>query len=975
MNRTAASACTAILVIVMGAGVRAQTPGPFEDYTISTWNEKDGLPAGRIWSMQQDRDGYLWLGTDAGLVRFDGVRFVQWDQLKEAQSVLSLVGGRDGSIWAGFGGTGGVARVHESQATVYGESNGIDSGYMVGLLEDDAGTIWAAGRPGLHRFRDGRWEKIGPERGLAAGSALGVFEDSRKRLWVATGEMVYRSVDRGATFEAVEALDGTGNFWPKFSEDASGAIWITDVRTGFRRLGEGPVGTGPLHGRGIQLLHDRRRQLWVATLGQGLWRVREPLSSTTRVDSITARDGLSSDTVRSIFEDREGNVWVGTYAGLHRFSPRRVMPITDLGSARAVTATADGSVWIATNAGVARVLSDGSRERYDQRHGLPSSIVSALHADETGAIWAATEAGIVRFDGRRFVRVHLPEGSRVERVFSVTASGRELWLRDLDLGLFRLLDGRVWPPTEVPGAARAIVSAVSVDREGNVWHGSEDGRLGIIRPDGAFHSYEPGIGNITAIYQSRNGRVWIGGSGGLGRFAGGAFSAITRRNGFPGNVASVIEDDEGALWLGLGPGIVRLDPREFDAAIAHPDHAIRYRLFDTSDGVAGGPLRIADPSVAKSRDGRLWFLTGAGLTVVDPRNLGDELPLPPVRIESLAADGLQQDLTSGLRLSSATSHVVINFTALTLANPMKVRFRYRLEGFNDAWVDSGGSRQASYANLRPRDYRFTVMASNRPGEWDTTGAVVTFAIAPKFYQTGWFFATCLVAAASTVWGAWQLRTRQVRRQYAMVLDERIRMSRAIHDTLLQGLVGIALNLSNLGDRNGDDDPEPVTSRELDEVRHQAEYYIREARQSIWDLRSPQLDTSDFTKALKDVADRAVANTPTELDFAVRGISPPMSARSEEQSLLIAREAILNAVRHGRARRVSVLLDCLDGGMRLAISDDGCGFDLEAARRTNTHFGLKSMEERAEQAAARLTITTSPGNGTTVEILKQAAQAA
>jgi signal transduction histidine kinase/ligand-binding sensor domain-containing protein len=963
VTRGVLAAAAAILAVGVAAPVRAQpTDDPFSDYTITTWNENDGLPTGRIWDLQQGTDGYLWLATDAGLVRFDGVRFVPWDAPERSQAILALLRTSSGSLWAGFGGTGGLAHVEGKQARMYGEAEGVAGGYTSNIFEDHNGTIWAAGRAGLHRFRDGRWEKLGPASGLPEGPVLGAFQDGGRRLWVATQNAVLRQDDGAARFERVEVVDITGNYWPQFSEDPAGGVWITDAHAGFRRL-EGQPGrsASTLVGRGLNLLHDKRGQLWVATQGQGLWRVRAGPRSA--VDVLTARTGLSSDTVRSLLEDREGNIWVGTYAGLHRLSPRRALPLTGLGTARCVEVTPDGGVWIGTNAGLTRYL-NGAERRYGQADGLPGSIVLSLHTDEDGTLWVATDRGIARRERERFVPVPMPGGERVGRVFTLTGSSREIWLRDLDSGLFRWKDGRLSPPTELPGVSDAIVSAVYVDRRGNVWYGSEGGRLGVIGPDEAFESHPLAIGGITALHQGPSGVVWVGGGNGLARFANGRFSTIGAAQGFPGNVSSIVEDENGSLWLGLGSGVARLDATEFEKAVSDPRYEVAYRLLDTSDGVAGGPLRIGDPAAARSGDGRLWFITGGGVTIIDPDRLGDVVPPPAAAIEAVTADGERLDPTPGLRLPPNTSHLLIDFTALTLSNPMRVRFRYRLEGFDDAWVDAGQRRQASYANLPPRDYRFALVASSHAGTWSSPAAEFDFTIAPTFYQTGWFYAACVLTLGLVTWMLWQLRVRQVRRQYEMVLAERIRMSRAIHDTLLQGLVGIALHLDDLSSQGHDS--ARAFSGQIARLRRRVEHYIREARQSIWDLRSPSLDAPDFVSALRSAAERAVGDTPVELEFAVTGSPGLLPPRAEEQFLLIEQEAISNAVRHGHPRRITVGLAQDGNQVRLRVADDGRGFDLDTARRTGAHFGLQSMHERAEQVGGALSITTHPGAGTTIE---------
>jgi signal transduction histidine kinase len=352
------------------------------------------------------------------------------------------------------------------------------------------------------------------------------------------------------------------------------------------------------------------------------------------------------------------------------------------------------------------------------------------------------------------------------------------------------------------------------------------------------------------------------------------------------------------------------------------------------------------------------------VTIIDPRNVGEASAVPPVKIESVAADGRSFDLASALQLPARTSHLQIGFAALRLSDPMRVRFRYRLDGYDRDWVDAGAARQATYTNLPPREYRFQVMASSGDGSWGEPSAALTFGIQPMFYQTRWFYFVCGVSVFLAVYVSWRLHVRQVRRQFALVLAERIRMSRAIHDTLLQGLAALALQVDDLS--HNPDLSSPSGRKRILAIRRQVEGYIRQARRSILDLRTPTLATRDLPQALKEAAERVIGGRPVELDVTVKGIPQTYAASIEEQLLLIGQEAVNNAIVHGQARRVAVELDYSEDRMSMRVADDGCGFDPEVALKASGHYGLVSMRERAEQVRGQITIASTPGNGTEVE---------
>ena len=949
--------------------VAGSVDGPLADYTVTTWSENDGLPAGRVRTIAQDPDGYLWLGTDSGLVRFDGVRFDAWSALGEPRlpvgAVTALLTARDRSLWIGVNGRMPLGQVKDGKLTLYGERDGFTGGYTLSLLQDRDGTIWAGTVQGLFRRLGDGWHKFGQQDGMGEGSVTAIYEDRQRRVWVATLTGVYRKDPGHDRFEQVDVIKVSSNVWQGFSEDAAGTVWISDFNQGFRIPGAATHATGRAHhGWGIELLHDSRGNFWVGTQGQGLWRVRDRARNAHEsLDMITVDDGMASNAVYSLLEDREGNVWVGTLAGLQRLTPHRVTPIKDLPIPRVLEVTPDGSVWAGTAAGLVRFTSTG-RKLYTEADGLPGSVVLGLFADQRGDLWVSAERGVARFSEERFSPLLVAPKSQTQRIISMTGVGDTLWLRDFSLQLFRLRNGQLSPADDIPEVHRRGASSIHAGKSGSLWIGSSNGMLVVRSPIGEVRTYEPGIGNIGSVIEDTRGTVWIGGDDGLSRFANGRFTNVTRQNGFSGGIKSIVEDGLGFMWVSNDSGIVRLDPSEVDKVAENANHQVRFRLFNTADGVAGVSFGEGSRSGLRSRDGRLWFITSSGVTIIDPRNIG-EAPIPPtVRIESIAADTRSFDPVPPLQLPARTSHLQIGFAALRLSDPMRVRYRYRLAGYDRDWVDAGTARQATYTNLPPRQYQFQVIASGGDGNWSELSAALAFGIQPMFYQTGWFYLVCGLSVFLIVYMSWRLHVRQVRRQFALVLAERIRMSRAIHDTLLQGLAALALQVDDLS-HNTDLSSPPGRNRVL-RIRRQVEDYIRQARRSILDLRTPTLASGDLPQAIREAAERVIGGRQVALDVTVKGNPHPYGASTEEQLLLIGQEAVSNAVLHGQARRVAVELDYGNEQMSLRVADDGCGFDPEAALKASGHYGLVSMRERAEQVRGRITIASAPGRGTEIE---------
>lgn len=957
---------TVLVLVCAGASGAEDVGSALDDYSVTTWTETDGLPAASIRALEQGAEGDLWIGTDTGLVRFDGVNFVPFEKLDQGRlpsgAVGALLRARDGGLWVGLNGRKSIARLRQGAMALFGESEGLPDGQITSLHQDAGGAIWAGSQAGLYRFDGKSWVRVPLPGDDGGGWVLAIREDVPGRLWVVARQTVFRRLHEGAPFEVVEHLGVSSNVWQSLSHDRNGRMWVTDFERGVRPVdGTLPPSLGALHGWGVQILHDSRGAMWVATRGQGLWRVPEQMASKApRV--FTTRDGLVNDAVHTVLEDRDGNIWVGTPAGLQRLSPHHVKPVRDLGVVRVLEATPDGSVWVGTSDGLARVSSSG-RLIDPEVGGLPGAVVLTLHTSRDGALWVATERGVARYAGGRFSTIDFGEPG-MQRVFAIaTTKAGDLWMRDYLFRLYHWRAGRMQPLTEVPDAHRRNVFSLYDDRDGHVWIGGSRGRLGVRRADGSFAEYNLPIGAITKLLQDSDGAMWAGGNEGLTRITSRGAETITRDQGFAGSVKSIVEDQAGDLWVGVGTGIIRVEKAEFSRAAAVSGSGFHYRFLNVADGLAGMPIAEGTNTGVRTVDGHLWFATSGGATIVNPAQVGPPPRMPPVRIESITGDGQRFDPATRTFEPARGSHLHVRFTALALTDPTRVRFRYRLVDYDHGWVDAGSSREASFLNLAPGRYRFVVEASNGDGIWQG-GATSEFGIAPMFYQTTWFSVLCVGLVGLMVAGAWQYRVQQVRRQFAMVLAERIRMSREIHDTLLQGLAGLALEVDDLS--HNLEGAKPGARERVLAMRRRVETYLREARLSIFDLRSPDLATKDLPQALREVGQRIIGDRPVQFDVSVKGAPQRCPPRVKEQLLLIGQEAVNNAVRHGRPTRVSLELSCDQERTRLRISDDGLGFDPDELVEATGHYGLRGMRERAQQVRGTVAIQSVPGGGTLVE---------
>ena len=962
--RTSILMASIAVAIVLGAVTSvAASSDAGTHYIVSTWTEKDGLPSTQIRAIVQTGDGFLWLATSAGVVRFDGVTFTSNIAGVPEGEAAVICAAHDGGLWIGQS-NGRLTHLSKGRVETFAPDPIVSDIVLSQMVEDTSGRVWIGGRGGLVRFSNGHWRRITADDGFTGGTVTSFYVDRAGELLVATiapGVLLLKpGADRFESIPSNPRIHGIG-------EDAAGAIWVADHVRGFRLLRGTPAAPLPRVGSdqsyGFRVIHDHAGALWVATQGDGLMRIAANQAS-SEVTRFTTRDGLAHNVISSLIEDAVGNIWVGTSGGLSRISEGSFAAVrTSGGQNTSLAAASDGSVWAATADGLIR-FHNGRRTRYSEADGLPSNYTATVFEDPSGGIWLGTDHGIARMTNGRFVQVPLPDNFPRGLIHAITMMrDGTLVFCDLDRGLFQLRDGHVRP---FEGAlAHKLGHLAIVDSHGTLWFGFQDG--GGARVDGgAVRLFGPpdGLlpGQVNALFE-HGGAVWVATSKGLSRFDRGArrFATLPLTRLRAASLTTAIADDQGFLWIAVNSGILRLSVAEFEKAVNDPARPVDFRSYDATDGAPGSPVFVLGQGSVRAADGTVWIATGEGIAVIDPKRLPVRRVPPAVLIEGVLADERALTPRAGVRIGPDVSRLQIDYTALTL-NASWVRFRYMLEGFDNAWVSAETNRHALYTNLRPGDYRFRISAASKDGIWSEP-AVWAFSIEPAFYQRQAFYVVTSLAALLLLWGVWRLRLRAVQRRFVLVYSERTRMAREIHDTLLQSLVGVALQLDTISEKP---DSTPRVRDHLASLRRQVEGFIREARQSIWNLRSPALAVHDLPTALREAGDTLTVGTGVRFEIVIVGKPRRFAPRVEEQLLRIGQEAISNAVRHANASVICLELRYTDGSVVLRVLDDGCGFDLAAATAGGNHWGLKSMQERAEQIGGRLQLLTKPGEGTILE---------
>jgi len=970
--------------------------GVLTGYTITSWEVSDGAPEGTVYALAQDGEGYLWLGTDTGLHRFDGTRFRPWSFLSPhplpAGLVQALHYSRNGELWVGFGGNGGISAIRGVQVRTFSDADGLPRSAVNSILEDRAGTLWAATEAGLFILSGGRWKKQSTTIGLPDGAIWGAHLDRNGALLVAAESGLYRRPAGSASFELLERAGAGGtdtkaagsdeqvwtprlrlasdNVVRSMATDALGRIYVSDSRTGFRVLQR--RGTPSDHrGRGLQLMFDRRDGLWVATSGDGVWRVtRDASTGRDVVERVMAATGLATEGAFSLLEDRQGNIWAGgSTSGLTRLTAQEFVPIRLSGTVTAVVTSDEQHVWVGTSDALIDLPAARRLPPVQHRH-LVGESIRALHVDAQGTIWVATERQVLRKLRGRNVFDPVAGTSVLRHVDSITSHPRGgVLIVDAERGLQRWSEDDGLQPGALPSEHAGIrfLTAYADSRQ-RLWLASSTGRIGLLDETGRVKLFEPeqgftaGIGRV--IHEDDRGVIWFGGPNGVTRYENDRAVTITADERLPIHLVRGITDDhEGYIWIATTSGLVRIHHTEAAKTAEDPLYRPKYALFDRSDGLAGLPRMRSDRTSTRTEDGALWFVTGEGVTLVPPDAQKQDPDLLDVKIERVTVNDRIVDAAQGVELPAGVDRLEIEYSALNLTSAHKTRFRFQLEGIDADWVDADPRRQTTYTNLRSGSYRFRVAASNALGGWREAAQPWVFTIRPHFYETRGFVAACVATALLMGWGAWTLRLRHERKRFSLVLAERARLSREIHDTLLQGLVGVAMQCDAIAN-----DPQltsPAMAEKLKRLRRQAQDYVKEARHAIWNLRSGG-SVRGLVDTVREFGTQAAGSS---VAFSVRteGTPVPLGEDVERELSRIAREAVTNAILHARASRIEVTLSYSPGGLELVVSDDGCGFADAPASGQGGHYGIVCMRERAALIGATLRVHSCVGGGTRIEI--------
>lgn len=993
-----------------------------QHYGFQSWQTDNGLPQNTVHAVLQTRDGFVWLATEAGLVRFDSANFDVFTSRTTPQIpsdlIFALMEDRSGALWIGT--ANGVVRYSAGVFRAFPETAGTA---VWSLYQDREGCVWATGSSGLSRLDGQRFVDVPGVPVLDEKSRLAEPLDGS--LWLSTTEGLFHAATGNATYFT---LAGAAVQIEAMALDRKGHIWA-GTQNGVETCSPPAIGVNcrpfaPLAGKDVRAITETPAGgIWMGG-DNGLW-FYDPAQPQTPPRSYTEKDGLPSSRVNLLFCDRAGAIWIATSGGIARFfdgtlnsrTPREGFSVSRVLS---ISEDREGDLWFGTESSGVDILRDRAFASYGGSDGITDDHVLSVAQDRSGRVWLGTNGGGLDYgnpdsiDNVGFHALTASKGLSSNIILSIAvAPNGDLWVGTPD-GLDRIHDGHVTVFTSADGLADDFARSLYFDPQGTLWIGTRRGLsqfrngkfttwtaldgLGsnlvgaMVEASGGglwigtlngltrmrnnkFRNYttRDGLSNnvVTALHQDPDGTLWIGtDGGGLTRWQNDTFKpASTKGTALPSNVYSILADNSGDLWLGSNSGVYRVNRDALNRYIDGSTASVRVQRYGIADGMKISEISSGGhPAACRLQNGALWFATLKGVAAVDPERLDSNRVPPLIAIEQFSVNDQPQLKTTGgveLQIPAGARRFAFEYAGLSFVAPSKVRFRYKLEGFDHQWIDAGSQRSAYYTNLPPGRYTFHVIAANNDGLWSPAPASLAFELRPYFYQTIWFYVLLAVAIALFGYLIYLWRVRHVESRYKAVLAERSRIAREIHDTLAQGFVALSVQLQIVG-RSLSNSPE-AARQHLDEAQELARTGLDDARRAIWELRSQNAENDDFATRLKQMADRVTAQSGLKTQIEVHGAYRPIAEAIESELLRIAQEAVTNVVRHAAASQINIQLHFSRRRVKMTIADNGRGFSAEAPSAADGHFGIIGMRERVQQMGGHIAVSSRPGEGTQVQV--------
>jgi signal transduction histidine kinase/ligand-binding sensor domain-containing protein len=944
----------------------AQAPDNPASYSRRVWQTSEGLPEDYVKAFAQTPDGYLWIGTSGGLVRFDSVRFVVFNSGNEPvfqdDGIYTLRVARDGTLWAGTEG-GGLVRYRGGRFRGFGPKDGLTNLFVRAVFEDRRGRLWVGTDGGLFRMDGESLVRIDGRDGVPVLHVTAIAEDRSGRLLAGGDGLLVVDGGTAVHYRSSETL--ADNSIRTIREAADGGLWIGTI-SGLRRLPGGLRGS-PFNERRILdrtnvscLWPGRAGEMWVGTYGDGLMRY-----DAKGVVRLSAPTTLPHDNVLAILEDADENVWIGTQGGMMRLRPGAARTLTTRDGAplsiNTIYEDPPGRLLIVALNGRLLQVADGALVPVDLPPDVERLRIRNVFRDGEGS---------ARIDGRAVVRLTMKDGlvNDFVRAFCEDRDGR-IWI-GTDGGLGYWQHGTFQRIHSDSGLVYHSIRGLRVDRAGTLWVATERGvsRIGL-----------PGIvvdprldllqgHKVWALHEDPDGGMWMGTQGaGLFLHKGGRLSRFTTGHGLPSDKIHFIDEDaQGTLWLTGPSGVVAVSRRDLEVSGDDRGRPVSLRVYGTTEGLSTTHMTggVQSPG-AITKSGEIWVASSRGAVRIVPKPPAARRPAPVI-VEQITADDRGVAVAPATTVPPGDGKLEIAYTSIRLGAPESIRFRYWMENSDREWTYAGQRRAAYYTNLAPGRYRFHVAAYELGAPQTMTETVLDIHLQPHFHQTRAFLVLCGALLVAAGWGAYQVHVRSIRREFAAVLDERNRVAREMHDTLIQGSIGVSTLLEAAS--NAQTASPALSAALLDRARLEIRNAVEEARQAVWNLRRGTSPKDRLIPAVSQLAHRIGLDAGIEIRVQTDGRPTPLSESAEHGVVMSIREALQNAIRHGAARNLSVHLQFADRDLRVDIVDDGRGFVLaQELAEADHHYGLVGMRERIERLGGDFHLTSAPGQGTQVRL--------
>jgi ligand-binding sensor domain-containing protein/signal transduction histidine kinase len=939
---------------------------PPAGYTDRIWQMQDGLPEQTVQAFAQTKDRYLWIGTTGGLLRFDGGRLVLYDRDNTPafteNNIFNLTVARDGTLWIATEG-GGLIRYKDGVFRSFSAKDGLRNDFVRTVYQDSKGLIWIGTDDGLFRFAGERIERIDDGNSVPLVAVHAIREDSQGRLWAGGSKLLCLSGSRAQEYRLQG--EGSQNRVKSIAQTRDGTLWVGTIG-GLYRMAAGSDSFRRVKDTSgtVRFLRETSDgTLWIGTIGHGIYKYREH-----RFSQITAPDNLPSNTALNLFEDIEKNIWIGTQAGMLRLSktPIQAVALPDAGDYDAETVYQDhnGDLWIAA-ANLFR-FHDGKATEI-RFPGISDVRVRNVFRDNEGTLWIGTEGrGVFRESGTKLVH-YMSKDGLVNNFVRAFLQGRDgsVWIAT-DEGVSRWRSGGFTNYQERDGLCYFSTRSLWEDHNGDVWIGTDRGVSHLHAGSFVQDAVTEALKNekIWAIREDSDGGLWFGTrTGGLYRWRFGKLAHFTTAQGLASNsIYEMLEDRRGNFWISGPNGISAISRRELDIIADDPTHPLALTLYGISDGLETTQMYGAEkPGGVVTSQGEVWFASNKGPVRVIPDQTHPSAPAPAV-IDQVVADGIEVPDLAKISLGPDNAKIEMHYSVIQLRSQERVRFRYMLDGFDKNWTDASSRRVAYYTNLPPGRYRFRVAAfeMNNPGQISERS--VEIVQRPHFYRSPWFLGCCLMLLGATVWGGHEIRIRQVHARFQAVLNERNRLAREMHDTLIQGCAGVSALLeahSSLAETEPSDKDSLLSC-----ARTQLRTTINEAREAVWDLRHADGSATTIGPILETMTQQVSREFGVPVEYRMAGRPFDLDQSTAHELLMVVREALHNAVRHGQPREVQVGIDFGENQFSVQVRDNGLGFDpAMVSASSNGHYGLIGMRERVKRIGGTLALKSQAGVGT------------